>query len=110
MKLLFRLLSCIVFLPLTLGCPQKRDSSEVIVAEEHQKIIEDSTILKINGVSFFASKDAILQENISPLNNIHEDYATIMPFGFIKNLDHPKIIYNHELQWFVYTDDGAKQY
>src|SRR5690606_280480 len=110
MKLLFRLLSCIVFLPLTLGCPQKRDSSEVIIAEEHQKIIEDSIILKINGVSFVASKDSILQKNISPLKNIHADYAAIMPFGFIKSLNHPKIIYNQERQWFGETDEGAKQY
>src|SRR5690606_37216542 len=110
MKLLFCLLICIVFLPLTLGCPQKRDSSEVIISEEHQKIIEDSIILKINGVSFVASKDAILQENISPLKNIHADYAAIMPFGFIKSLEHPEIIYNQERQWFGETDEGAKQY
>ncbi len=33
-----------------------------------------------------------------------------MPFGFIKNLNHPQIIYNTKNQWFGESLEGAKQY
>lgn len=63
---------------------------------------------KINGVSFVASKDSIHQNQIEPLLNLHANYAAIMPFGFIKNLNHPQIIYNSEKQWFGETFEGVK--
>ena len=33
-----------------------------------------------------------------------------MPFGFIRDLEHPDIIFNTGRQWFGETRDGAKQY
>jgi len=110
MKLLFRSLVCILLFPFIFGCLQKGDSSKVVAAEKHEKGIENAAISKINGVSFVASKDSIQQNNIVPLKNIHSDYAAIMPFGFIKSLEHPEIIYNQKRQWFGETDEGAKQY
>ncbi|MBZ0326760.1 MAG: glycoside hydrolase [Altibacter sp.] len=65
---------------------------------------------KINGVSFVASPKEVQQVNILPLQAIHANYAAIMPFGFIKTLDHPEIVFNTERQWFGETNDGAKQY
>ena len=65
---------------------------------------------KINGVSFVASRDSINENHINPVVNIHANYAAIMPFGFIKNLEHPEIIYNTDRQWFGETIVGAKQY
>ena len=65
---------------------------------------------KINGVSFVASRDSINENHINPVINIHANYAAIMPFGFIKNLEHPEIIYNTDRQWFGETIVGAKQY
>lgn len=65
---------------------------------------------KINGVSFVASKDRISDTNIKPIVNINANYAAIMPFGFIKELRHPEIVYNTNRQWFGETKLGAKQY
>ena len=92
------------------GCAQKRDSSKTLISEKQEKIVRETTISKINGVSFVASRDSILKENISPLKEIHANYAAIMPFGFIKSLKHPEIIYNQKRQWFGETPEGAKQY
>ena len=65
---------------------------------------------KINGVSFVASRAKVVQKNIDPILNVNANYAAVMPFGFIKTLDHPEVIYNTDRQWFGETNDGAKQY
>ncbi len=65
---------------------------------------------KINGVSFVASRNEAKQENVTPVVNVNANYAAIMPFGFIRNLDHPEIVHNTERQWFGETVKGAKQY
>lgn len=106
----FRLLVLLFLLSFFLACGQKRDSSAIIAAEKHEEPIANSKITKINGVSFVASRDSILQENITPLKKIHANYAAVMPFGFIKSLEHPEIIYNQDRQWYGETREGAKQY
>jgi len=110
MTLSLRSLFCIFLIPIFFGCLQKHDSSKNLANNRHGKTIKESLISKINGVSFVASKDSILQKNIAPLKKVHVDYAAIMPFGFIKSLEHPEIIYNQERQWFGETKQGAKQY
>jgi len=65
---------------------------------------------KINGVSFVASRDSISESNIKPILNLHANYASVMPFGFIRELSHPEIQYNSNRQWFGETQDGVKQY
>lgn len=65
---------------------------------------------KINGVSFVASKDTINDAHIKPVLNINANYAAIMPFGFIRELSHPEIIFNTDRQWFGETKIGVKQY
>lgn len=65
---------------------------------------------KINGISYVASKDSINNYHINPVINLNANYAAIMPFGFIKNLEHPEIIYNTNRQWFGETTVGSKQY
>ncbi|QDO94539.1 glycoside hydrolase [Formosa sediminum] len=65
---------------------------------------------KINGVSFVSSRDTVNENNIKPLVNIHANYAAIMPFGFIQDLNHPHVKYNTERQWFGKTKTGAKHY
>ncbi|WP_452601730.1 glycoside hydrolase family 113 [Pontimicrobium sp. MEBiC06410] len=65
---------------------------------------------KINGVSFVASGVPVNEQHISPVVNINANYAAIMPFGFIKDLKHPKIAFNTDRQWFGETKSGAKQY
>ncbi len=64
----------------------------------------------INGVSFVASKEAINQKHIEPVLKVNANYASVMPFAFIRNLNSPEVIYNTERQWFGETIEGAKQY
>jgi hypothetical protein len=65
---------------------------------------------KINGLSFVAARDAINETHVEPVIKVNANYCAVMPFGFIKNLDHPEIIYNTDRQWFGETKLGAKQY
>lgn len=65
---------------------------------------------KINGLSFVASREAINKNHVDPLLAMNANYAAIMPFGFLKDLNHPNIVYNSERQWFGETKAGAKQY
>ena len=65
---------------------------------------------KINGVSFVASKEAINESHVNPVFNVNANYAAVMPFGFIKNLEDPEVVFNTDKQWFGETKDGVKQY
>ena len=65
---------------------------------------------KINGVSFVSSNDSIGNEHIEPVIKLHANYASVMPFGFIRELSHPEIAFNSDRQWFGETEKGVKQY
>jgi len=65
---------------------------------------------KINGVSFVASPNEATQESVSPIQKVNTNYAAIMPFGFLRELDSPEVIYDTERQWFGETSKGARQY
>ena len=67
-------------------------------------------VSKINGVSFVASRVPIDSSHVAPVINVNANYAAIMPFGFIRDLQNPEVIYNTERQWFGETLDGARQY
>ena len=65
---------------------------------------------KINGVSYVASRDSIHQKHIDPILHLNANYAAIMPFGFIRDLQHPEVNFNSNRQWFGETKRGVKQY
>ncbi len=65
---------------------------------------------KINGVSFVASREEVLQEHVEELMEIYANHAAVMPFGFIRDINTPEIIHNTDRQWFGETKAGAKQY
>lgn len=65
---------------------------------------------KINGISFVASREVINNTHINPVINVNANYAAIMPFGFIRDLENPDISFNTDRQWFGETRKGAKQY
>lgn len=65
---------------------------------------------KISGVSFVASADAISEKSVQPVVNINANFASLMPFGFIRDLTHPEILFNSDRQWFGEREDGIKQY
>lgn len=63
---------------------------------------------KINGVSFVASKDTIEDKHAGSLHRLHANYAAIMPFGFVRELEHPEIVFNTDRQWFGETEKGVR--
>jgi len=65
---------------------------------------------KINGISFVASRDKVTQEHINPVIDVKANYAAVMPFGFIRSLSTPNVVFNTDRQWFGETRAGAKQY
>ncbi|WP_431166716.1 glycoside hydrolase family 113 [Tenacibaculum halocynthiae] len=70
----------------------------------------DGQTKKINGISFVASSNKINQDNIMPIKKVSANYVTLMPFGFIKDLNSPKITFNSSRQWFGETEKGIEQY
>ena len=53
---------------------------------------------------------AIDSSHVQPLVDINANAAAVMPFGFMRNVNDPVIIYNTDRQWFGETREGAKQY
>lgn len=65
---------------------------------------------KINGVSFVASREEVAQEHVQEVVNLNANHAAVMPFGFIRDLNSPELIFNTDRQWFGERKQGAKQY
>ena len=65
---------------------------------------------KFNGVSFVASREEVAQVHVDELIKIYANSASVMPFGFIRDLSSPTIFFDTERQWFGETRNGAKQY
>ncbi|MFH6603497.1 glycoside hydrolase family 113 [Maribacter algicola] len=65
---------------------------------------------KINGVSFVASREEVAQGHIDEVVKVNANHAAIMPFGFIRDVDSPNIVFDTDRQWFGETKRGALQY
>ena len=65
---------------------------------------------KINGISFVAAPQEVNELHITPVLELNANYAAVMPFGFIRQLNNPTIIHNTDRQWFGETSTGARQY
>ncbi|TXG36617.1 glycoside hydrolase family 113 [Seonamhaeicola maritimus] len=70
----------------------------------------NAQIEKINGVSFVASREAINQNHVKPVVSVNANYASVMPFGFLRTVDNPNVVYGGERQWYGETKEGTKQY
>ncbi|WP_298545387.1 glycoside hydrolase [uncultured Aquimarina sp.] len=64
---------------------------------------------KVNGISFVASPKEINETNIDPVVKVNANWAAVMPFGFVKNLKEPSVVFNIERQWWGERADGAKK-
>ena len=64
---------------------------------------------KINGVSFVASRDVIDSSHVQPVVNINANWAAVMPFAFMQNLESTELIFNIERQWWGEREEGAKK-
>ena len=65
---------------------------------------------KINGVSFVGSREKVDQTHVDPVLQVNANYAAVMPFGFTRDLNSPKIVFDTDRQWYGETKRGAKQY
>lgn len=65
---------------------------------------------KINGVSFVANRNPVDSTHVQPLLDIHANYAAVMPFGFVPEIDKPQIVYNTDRQWYGETREGGRNY
>ncbi len=64
----------------------------------------------VNGVSFVATRSPIDQEHVSPVTEVNANYAAVMPFGFLRDINSHELMYNTERQWYGETLEGAAQY
>lgn len=65
---------------------------------------------KINGVSFVANRNPVDSTHVQPVQNVHANYAAVMPFGFVPELNKPQIVYNTDRQWYGETREGGRNY
>ena len=65
---------------------------------------------KINGISFVASHSTIDAKHVQPVLQVNGNFVALMPFGFIRELDNPKVQYNSSRQWFGETKKGLAHY
>ncbi len=65
---------------------------------------------KINGVSFVASREEAAQSHVEEVLQVNANSAAVMPFGFMRDIANPDIIFDTDRQWFGETRKGAKQY
>lgn len=70
---------------------------------------QDIAVDKIDGLSLTASKEKIKASEVEVIKQINATYVALMPFGFIRDLNHPTIEYNNN-QWFGETKEGITQY
>jgi hypothetical protein len=61
-------------------------------------------------VSFVASRTAVTEEHVNPVKEVNANFAAVMPFGFIKELQHPEVVYNTKRQWYGESRVGVEQY
>lgn len=65
---------------------------------------------KVNGVSFVASRDSVMQGQVAVLNELGANYAAVMPFAFLRSPESPELHFDTDRQWFGETVAGARQY
>jgi len=65
---------------------------------------------RLNGISLVASTEILDQPAVDPVLEVGATHVAVMPFGFVRSLSHPEVIYNTSRQWHGETLDGASQY
>ena len=64
---------------------------------------------KVNGVSFVSSRIPITEKHVNPVVKLNANYAAIMPFAFMRDLNSTTVAYNNR-QYYGETITGAQQY
>ncbi|XLS28708.1 glycoside hydrolase family 113 [Flavobacteriaceae bacterium M23B6Z8] len=63
---------------------------------------------KVNGLSYVASRNEISLDDIKSLKDANANWAAVMPFGFMKSVSTPQIIYDTDWQWWGERQEGAE--
>ncbi len=64
---------------------------------------------KINGVSFVGSPEEITKTHVNPVVAVNATWSAVMPFGYIKSLNAPGLVFNISGQWWGERKDGARK-
>ena len=63
---------------------------------------------KINGISFVGGRNVVNANTIEPVIDVNANWVTLMPFGFMRELNTPQISYNQDRQWWGERKVGVK--
>lgn len=61
---------------------------------------------RINGVSFVASNEPVVDSDFIAVKNINANWVALMPFAFMRYIDSPGLRYNSKRQWRGETVEG----
>ena len=64
---------------------------------------------KINGLSYVAFGDSIRSKHVQPVVAVNANYAAIMPYSYIRDMNDPEVKYGWERGWFGETRAGVAQ-
>jgi hypothetical protein len=64
---------------------------------------------KINGLSFVASSKKISHEEVEVMVKTNANYAAIMPFAFLQNLNSTAIFFDNPRQWWGEKAEGCAE-
>ncbi len=64
---------------------------------------------KINGISFVASNKPITETSIQPVLEVHANWVTLMPYGFMKTEHDSTIVFNSKRQWINERKEGIEK-
>jgi hypothetical protein len=63
---------------------------------------------KIKGISFVATRDSITPQVVKPLKDYNANFIAVHPYGFMRDLENPAVIFNNDRQWWGERIAGTK--
>ena len=91
-------INSILFILTIISCASSDTSQGIVVFQN-----------KINGLSFVASKNHVLDETIKPVLEVNANWVALMPFGFVESVTNPNLGYNVKWQWWGEKVSGVKE-
>lgn len=88
----------VLFILTIISCASSDTSQDILVFKN-----------KINGLSFVASKNHVLDETIKPVLEVNGNWVALMPFGFVQSVNNPNLGYNVKWQWWGEKVEGVKE-
>lgn len=65
--------------------------------------------VKMNGISFVATRTAIDKTDVNQLNDYNANHVAVIPYGFMRDLNTPQVMYNTDRQWWGERKEGVKE-